>query len=337
MRKATLAAATAALLLTAGCGSTTSTGKGSGGGSTGFVKKSPLKIGYSTYDLQNPYWQNYTAGIKAAAKAKGVQVIVADQKSSAQAQVSTSSDLINQGISGLIVSPVEPKALPASVTAAHAAKIPIVVGDVGGAGKYDAFIVSDNIKGGGEAADFMATKLHAKGTGPKQIGIVTLHPGSAVGVDRVKGFKDRMAAKYPDIKIVSELNGNDNIKEGHDAVVNMLAGHPKLAGVYAANDNEAQGAIAAYQESGRNPASAVIVGFDGNALSIKAVEKGTQAASVAQDPYGQGQLAVKLILELLDGKKINYNNPTTKTVLFPITLVTKNNVQQFSKARAGQS
>lgn len=333
MRKTVLAAVTAVLLLTAGCGSTTSTGGGAGG----FVKKDPVKIGYSTYDLQNPYWQNYTAGIKAAAKAKGVQVVVADQKSSAQAQVSTSSDLVNQGISALIVSPVEPKALPASVTAAHAAKIPIVVGDVGGAGKYDAFIVSDNIKGGADAADFMAAQLKAKGPGPKNVGIVTLHPGSAVGVDRVKGFKDQVAAKYPDIKIVSELNGNDNIKEGHDAVVNMLAANPDLAGVYAANDNEAQGAIAAYQEAGRNPADAVIIGFDGNALSIKAVQDGTQAASVAQDPYGQGQLAVKLALELLDGKKPDYSDPKTKTVKFPITLVTKDNVEQFSKARAGQA
>ncbi len=333
MRKTVLAAATVLLLLTAGCGSTT----GGGGGDGGFAKKDPVKIGYSTYDLQNPYWQNYTAGIKAAAKAMGIQVVVADQKNSAQAQVFTSFDLVNQKISGLIVSPVEPKALPASVSAAHAAKIPLVVGDVGAAGSYDALIVSDNTKGGADAADFMAAQLAAKGAGPKNVGVVTLHPGSAVGVDRVKGFKDRLTAKYPNIKIVSELNGNDNIKEGHDAVVNMLAANPDLAGVYAANDNEAQGAIAAFQEAGRKPADAVIIGFDGNALSIKAVEEGTQAASVAQDPYGQGQLAVKLVMQLLDGKKPAYSDPKTKTVLFPITLVTKDNVKQFSTDRAGQS
>jgi len=330
-----VAAVSVIMLGVSGCGSgsqTTPTGKS--GSTTKFEKKSPVKIGYSAYDLANPYWQNYAAGIKEKAKAQGVSVVVADQKGAQQAQVSGSSDLINQGISALIVSPVEPNALPATVTAAHAAKIPIVVGDVGAKGDYDAFITSNNAQGGALAADYMGMKLKAR-AGTKKIGIITLHPGSAVGVDRVQGFKTEIK-KYSDIEVVSELNGNDAIKGGNDAAANMFAAHPDLAGIYSANDNEAQGAIAAIQGAGKNPKDFVVIGFDGNAGSIAAIETGTQTATVAQDPFTQGQLAVKQALDLLNGKKVDFTDPSTRTTALKVEIVDAKDIARFKADRAGQ-
>jgi len=298
------------------------------------VKKDPLKIGYSVYDMANPYFQNYAKGVQAEAAASNATVVIADQKSSQQAQVSGSSDLINQGISALIVSPVEPNALPATVTAAHAAKIPVIIGDVGAKGAYDLFILSNNLKGGALAADLMAKKLKAKG-GTQEIGIITLHPGSNVGVDRVKGFKDEIA-KSANIKVVAELNGNDAIKEANDATANMLAAHPNIAGIYAANDNEAQGAIAAIQGAGKKPSDFVIIGFDGSPGAIEAIAAGTQTATVAQDPYAQGRLAVKSALALLNGQALQFDDPATKTITVPVELVDASNLKKFKAARAAQ-
>lgn len=316
--------------------STTSNAPASGGAPAAgaFVKKDPLKIGYSVYDMANPYFQNYAKGVQAEAAASNATVVIADQKGSQQAQVSGSSDLINQGISALIVSPVEPNALPATVTAAHAAKIPVIIGDVGAKGDYDLFILSNNLKGGALAADLMAEKLKAKG-GTQEIGIITLHPGSNVGVDRVKGFKDEIA-KSPNIKVVAELNGNDAIKEANDATANMLAAHPNIAGIYAANDNEAQGAIAAIQGAGKKPSDFVIIGFDGSPGAIEAIAAKTQTATVAQDPYAQGRLAVKSALALLNGQALQFDDPATKTITVPVELVDASSLEKFKAARAAQ-
>src|SRR5260370_35124942 len=128
-------------------------------GQTKFVKKSPVKIGYSVFDMQQPYWQLYWKGIQDACKAAGFQFIISDQKSSQQAGVSGSIDLINQGISALINSPIEPAALPAVIDKAHQAKIPVVIGDVGVAGKNEAFILLDNEEGGQLAAQYMVDHL----------------------------------------------------------------------------------------------------------------------------------------------------------------------------------
>ncbi len=297
-----------------------------------FQAKTPLVIGYTAQDLSNPYWQNYAAGVKAEAAKNDAKVVVADAKASQQNQVSGSRNLISQRISALIVSPVEPAALPGTISAAHSASIPIVVGDVGAAGNYDAFVQSDNRAGGALAADYMAKKL---GSGDVNVAVIDLHPGSTVGTDRVGGFKTELE-KFPNMHIVSELNGNDAIKEGHDAAANALAKNPDIKGIYAANDNEAQGAIAAIQEAGKDPKDFVIVGFDGNAGSIAAIGNGTQTATVAQDPFGQGQLTVKLALQLLAGQNVDYSNSQTKTIQLPVQLIDSSNLAQFKAARAGQ-
>ena len=297
-----------------------------------FQERSPLKIGYTAQDISNPYWQNYAAGIQSAASAGNASVAVADAKASQQNQVSGSRNLVSQQISALIVSPVEPAALPGTISAAHRARIPIVIGDVGATGKYDAFIQSDNRGGGALAADYMAKKL---GSGPVNIAVITLHPGSTVGTDRVSGFTDELK-KYPNMHVVSELNGNDAIKEGHDATADALAKNPDIKGIYAANDNEAQGAIAAIQQAGKNPKDFIIVGFDGNAGSIADIGNGTQTATVAQDPFGQGQLAVKVALDLLKGHLVHFTNVETKTIQLKVQLIDASNLAEFKKARAGQ-
>lgn len=298
----------------------------------GFHEKAPLKIGYTAQDISNPYWQNYAAGVQAAARADNAGVVTADAKASQQNQVSGSRNLISQQISALIVSPVEPAALPGTIRAAHRAHIPIVIGDVGAAGQYDAFIQSDNRGGGALAADYMAKKL---GSGQVNIAVITLHPGSTVGTDRVAGFTDELK-KYPNIHVVSELNGNDAIKEGHDAAADALAKSPDIKGIYAANDNEAQGAIAAIQEAGKNPKDYIIVGFDGNAGSIADISNGTQTATVAQDPYGQGQLSVKVALELLKGQAVHFTDVDTRTIQLKVQLIDASNLAEFKQARAGQ-
>jgi ribose transport system substrate-binding protein len=167
-------------------------------GQTKSVKTNPVKIGYSNAHMRQPYCQTLWKGIQDACKAAGYQSILSDEKSSQQAEVSGSIDLINQGISALIISPIEPAALPAVIDKAHRANIPVVIGDVGVAGKYDAFIVLNNEDGGKLAAQFMIEHLKDK-SGSKEVLVIELHPGAAVGGPRTKGFVDEIK-KHSDYK-----------------------------------------------------------------------------------------------------------------------------------------
>jgi len=297
-----------------------------------FEKKSPVKIGYSVYDMQQPYWQAYAKGIEDAAKAAGYAFVLSDQKSSQQTEVSGSIDLINQGISALIVSPVQPPALPAVIEKAHQAHIPVIIGDVGVAGNYDAFVLSANEEGGRLAAQYMEKALQNK-PGTKEALVIELHPGSAVGDVRVKGFAEEIK-KSSDFKVVASLNGNDTVQGGYQVTQNTLSANPNLAGIYAANDPEAEGAVQALKAAGKSGVSDVlVVGFNGDPPALELIKSGDMAATIRQDPYGQGQKAVELATQLMNNQQIEYSDPQTKSVFFPVKVIDKENVDQFLKGK----
>lgn len=293
-----------------------------------FVMKNPVKIGYSVYDMQQPYWQAYAKGIQDASKAAGYAFVLSDQKSSQQAEVSGSMDLINQGISALVVSPVQPPALPAVVDAAHNAKIPVIIGDVGVAGNYDAFVLSDNLGGGKLAAQYMID--HFKSTsGVKEVLVISLHPGSAVGDVRVKGFVDTIQ-QNPNFKVVATLNGNDTVQGGYQVTQNTLSANPNLAGIYAANDPEAEGAVQALKAAGKNGVKDVfVVGFNGDPPALQLIKSGDMAATIRQDPYGQGQKCVEIATKLMNNQPVEYSDPATKSIFFPVKVVDTTNVDQY--------
>jgi ribose transport system substrate-binding protein len=295
---------------------------------TKFVKRDPVKIGYSCFDMQQPYWQAYVRGLQDACKEAGYQFILSDQKSSQQAEVSGSIDLINQGISALINSPIEPAALPAVIDKAHQANIPVIIGDVGVAGKYDAFIVSNNEDGGKLAAQYMIEHLKDK-PGAKEVLVIELHPGAAVGGPRTKGFVDELK-KHSDFKIVASLNGNDTVQGGYQATQNTLSANPNLAGIYATNDPEAEGAVQALKAAGKNGVKDVfLIGFNGDPPALELIKNGDMAATIRQDPYGQGRKCVEIATRFMNNQSVEYSDPATKSVFFPVEVIDKENVDQF--------
>ena len=301
-----------------------------------FEAKDPLTLGYSVYDLQNPYWQAWSAGVEAAAEEAGVEVTIVDQKSDQQAQVSGSLDLINQGISGLIITPVQPDALPATIDAAHEAKIPVVIGDIGFAGDYDAYIESNNVDGGAVAAQYVIDQLAGE-PGPHKVGVVELHAGSVVGEKRVAEFISTIEATEG-FEIVSSLDGNDTVDGGFAAGQDMLSANPDLRVIYAANDSSAIGVQRAMETAGKSVADGfILIGFDGSDAAQDLIEQGLMSATVAQDPYGQGVRAVETILALINGEDPGYDDADAKTILFPIELVTADNLAAFRTARAEQN
>lgn len=280
--------------------------------------------------MQQPYWQEYARGVEEAAKAANYEFILSDQKSSQETEVSGSMDLINQGVSALVVSPVQPAALPSIIDEAHAAKIPVIIGDVGAEGDFDAFVLSDNYEGGKIAALYMVEKLKDI-SGTKEILVIELHPGSAVGEARAKGFTDEMA-NHSDFEVVANLNGNDTVEGGLSVTNDTLSANPNLAGIYACNDPEAIGAAQALKTAGKSGGKDVLLmGFNGDTPALELIKSGEMTATIRQDPYGQGKKTVELALALLDGQAITYSDDATRSVYFPVEVIDSANVADYLK------
>ncbi len=302
-----------------------------------FVKKSPLTIGYSIQSAQDPYWQGYIHGIEHEMKKYGfTKLLTQDSQASAQKQVSGSLALINDGISALIISPQEPSALVATEAVAHRAKIPVIVGDVGAAGNYDGFVLSDNYHGGQLAAEF-AEKALAGRPGVQEVAIISLNPTTSVNRPRTDGFTQTVA-KDPHLKVAADISGHQTLEGGFKAAQAIIAAHPKIAAIYCENDSMAAGAEQAIEQAGgRNPlTNPVLIGFNGDPIALKMLAEGKLAADVAQNPDQQGIVAVDMAWDYLNGKTPKFTDPATKTVSVPVELVTPKTLPEFEqRVKAG--
>ncbi|MFE2940659.1 substrate-binding domain-containing protein [Streptomyces sp. NPDC059255] len=300
----------AAVLVAAVIGGASFWNNGSSGGAT--------KLGMSVSTLNNPFFVQLKAGAQAEAAAKGVQLTVTDAQNDASQQANQIQNFTSEGMSSVIVNPVDSDAAGPSVRAANKAEIPVIAADRGvNQAEVATLVASDNVAGGEQAARTLAEKVG--GTG--RIVILQGTAGTSASRERGAGFAQGLKA-FPGIKVVAKQPADFDRTKGLDVMTNMLQANGDVNGVFAENDEMALGAIKAL--GSRAGASIPVVGFDGTPDGLKAVEAGTLYASVAQQPKELGKLAVRNAIEAAAGEKID------ATVKVPVKVVTAENVADFS-------
>ena len=95
---------------------------------------------------------------------------------------------------------------------------------------------------------------------------------------------------------------------------NLLQAHPNVKGVFAHNDEMALGALKAIQSAKKD---VKVIGFDATDDALKAVEDGTLAATIAQQPDLMGKTAVETAVKLIAGETVEVSIPVE------VKLVTK--------------
>lgn len=88
---------------------------------------------------------------------------------------------------------------------------------------------------------------------------------------------------------------------------NLLTAHPNVQAVFAQNDEMALGALRALQTAGKS--DVLVVGFDGTADGVKAVEGGKLGGTVAQMADQIGVIGVETADKVLKGEKVDAKIP----------------------------
>ncbi|WP_128428607.1 substrate-binding domain-containing protein [Streptomyces cyaneus] len=276
------------------------------------------KIGLSLSTLNNPFFVQIRAGAQAEAKKLGVDLTVTDAQNDASQQANQLQNFTSEGLGTIIVNPVDSDAVTPAAKAVNKSDIPLVAVDrsVNNA-TTAALVASDNVTGGKLAAKSLAEKLGGKG----KIVILQGQAGTSASRERGSGFAEGLKA-YPDIEVVAKQPADWDRTKGLDVMTNLLQANPDIDGVFAENDEMALGAIKALgSKAGK---SVQVIGFDGTADGLKAVEAGTLYASVAQQPTELGRIAVQNAVKAAEGDKVE------KSVMVPVKVVTKENVAGFT-------
>ncbi|MBT1247020.1 MULTISPECIES: ribose ABC transporter substrate-binding protein RbsB [unclassified Thermosipho (in: thermotogales)] len=263
------------------------------------------KIGLSLSTLNNPFFVALRDGAIDKAKELGIELIIVDAQDRPSKQLNDIEDLVQQRVDLIIINPTDSDAIVAAVEEANDAKIPVITVDRGSnGGKVVVHIASDNVFGGAMAAKFIAEKLNGKGKVVELVGI----PGTSAARDRGLGFETELK-KYPGLVLVAKQTANFNRAEGLTVMENLLEAYPDIDAVFAQNDEMALGAIEAIKAAGKLD-DIIVVGFDAIPDAIEAVKKGEMAATIAQQPYLMGQLAIQKAFKFLE----------TQTVYIPVEL-----------------
>ena len=285
-----LAMAVMVIGLVAGCGKSADNGGD---------KKSGT-IGFSVSTLNNPFFVTMKEGVEAQAKALGLKVKIVDAQNDPAKQANDISDLLESGVTVLIVNPVDSAAISTSVEAANNKKIPVITVDRSAdKGTVVSHIASDNVKGGEMAAKLIADKM---GNGAKVAELEGI-PGASATRERGQGFHN-IADKM--LTVVTKQTAEFDRTKGLNVATNMLQANPDVVAIFAHNDEMALGAIQAAKSAGKQ---IFIVGFDGTEDAQKAVQDGTMAATIAQQPELMGKLAVETAAKVVKGEKVEAKIP----------------------------
>ena len=260
------------------------------------------KIGVVLSTLNNPFFVSMKEGAEKKAKELGYEVIVLDSQNDATKERANVEDLVQQGVSVLIINPTDSDAVGNSIAVANDSKIKVITVDrKANGGEVVSHVASDNVKGGEMAAAFILEKLNGKGNLVELQGI----PGASATRDRGQGFHNIVDNK-DGVKVVASQAADFDRQKGLTVTENIIQATPQFDAIFAHNDEMALGAIKAMKTANKN---VIIVGFDGNDEAKAAVESGDLAATIAQKPDLMGAIAVENAIKIAKGETVEKEIP----------------------------
>lgn len=169
------------------------------------------------------------------------------------------------------------------------------------------YVDVDNRQGARSAVE------HLIAGGCRVIGTIAGPSDMPVGIDRLTGYRDAIAAAGLTVDPKLEAYGDFTQEGGATAMARLLAARPDLDGVFAASDLMAAGALSVLAEAGRRvPADVSVVGYDD---SLVATSTSPQLTSVHQPIEEMGQEAARLLVEAVDGRSRARRRVTLATIL----------------------
>ena len=272
------------------------TGCGGSGGSGG--SSDGQKIGLIVSTLNNPFFVSLKEGAEEKAKELGCELIVLDSQNDPAKEVSNMEDMTTKGVSLILLNPVDSDAAAASVQIANGSSIPVVTLDrAANGGDVVTHIASDNVAGGKMAGEYIVEQLSGEGNIVELEGIA----GSSAARDRGDGFAQGIEGS--NLNVVAKQTADFDRTSGLSVMENILQGNKDIKAVFAQNDEMALGAQKALEDAGMT--DVLVVGFDATDDAVKAVEEGTMAATVAQQPELIGSLGVETALKIVNGESVD--------------------------------
>jgi ribose transport system substrate-binding protein len=286
-----------------------------------------LTLGVIPKSTGGEYWETVEVGARRAAEELGVEIkwegTVTETEFAEQNRII--ENMINLGVDGLALAPLNKVAMKRMVDQTVGAGIPVVIFDSAvDSDQYSSFVATDNRAGGELGGSHLASLLPDNA----RTMVMRYVQGSGSTEDRSEGAIGKLkeaghqvlADPYPDTGTVEGCKtAAANALEGF-----VTDGKLELDGIFAANLYSTLGVLEALEdlEKGGVTVDVAFVGFDTSEKLIAAVQSGAIDALVAQNPENMGYLAVKTLVAVIR------EEPFEAVVDTGVNLVTQDNLPE---------
>lgn len=288
----------------AACSGSGGSGSGTGGGAKA------LRIAVIPKGTTHEFWKAVHAGAVKAARemspGPSPEIIWKGplKEDDLKQQIEVVQTFVAQGVSGIVLAPLNDKGLVPAVKAAVDAKIPVVIFDSDLQGDaYTSFVATDNKAAGKLAGEDLKKALGGKGN----VVVLRYQEGSASTQLREDGFLEALKGA-PDIKVVSEnQHGGATTESAFAASENLLvslkAASGEVQGVFCPNESTTFGMLLALEKAGL-AGKIKFYGFDASDKLVEALSAAKIDGLVLQNPLRMGELAVQTMSKHLRGEKV---------------------------------
>lgn len=278
-------------------------------------------IGASYMTMNNEFYEILNEQISHRVEAEGDRLILRNPALSVSRQVEQIGKMLDEGISVLILTPVDSDGLTDILKKARQQGVKIIVVDsnVSDEQLVDCTIVSDNYRAGCLLGDYLVQNKENSKV------VILTHEAATSGRERVQGFLDTIGG-HEGIEVVEKVPCEGQLEVAMPQMEKLIEQGKEFDSVFCLNDPSSLGAAAALETKGLLD-KVDIYGIDASPDAKQLIYEGKMRASVAQFPSRIGEEAANAIYDLLDGKEVK------SYISVPVELVTKENVEYYNVDR----
>lgn len=254
-------------------------------------------LGLAAIDLQNSFFVRMKEAGDVASKDYGVKATWQSAEGSLEKQVGIIENFVNQGVSAILIDPIDKNAVVPAIKKALAAGIPVIT-------------MGNKVEAGGNYStlypdyDNMSMVARAVGTslgGEGEVALLVGSRGNFVSDTREKGFVETMKKEFPKIKIVGiEPTGWDAAK-ATNAAQTWLTTYPDLKAIACISDSLC---LAADSVASSMNINLIYGGYDGDAEMKDLIDNGKMVMDVLTGAYRVGYWNIAVAARLANDEKM---------------------------------
>jgi ribose transport system substrate-binding protein len=236
------------------------------------------------------YWVGVYEGFKLAAAQLGVDTVyTGTPEYDLNKDLAVYNQVVAKNPAGILVCPMVPDAFVDPINAAIDKGIPVMTFATDSPqSKRFAFITSDNVKEGYAAADAICKAIGGKGEVA-----ATENPGQLNHEIRIRSFKERIAANWPNVKVVATFATNQNMDKANTGTRTMLQAHPNIRGIFTPEASSGLGCAQAAFEISKGDIKVICSDINESVLDM--IQKGDMFGAIQPNVVMQGYMSMMFL------------------------------------------